>query len=92
MTTTETITRDQAETFLRWTAAHNLTGMIGSANGTRGYTLPEALGSLVRCTGVIQVESLNGMSILKATDVSNGQHRWYVHTEAPKAPPRNPWS
>jgi hypothetical protein len=96
MTTTTTVTREDAEGFLRLTAHTNLTGMIGTPHAGR-YTLHEALGELARCEGVFQVESLNGLHILKASDV-NGQHRWYVKIETDDdldpayRAPRDPWS
>jgi len=89
MTTTETITRNDAENFLRNTALVNLSGMIGTPHAGR-YTLHEALGELGRCNGVFQIESLNGLHVLKATS-DNGQHRWYVHTDE-NLVPRNPWA
>lgn len=73
------------------TAETNLTGVIGSANSGH-YTLSQALAALARCTtDSISLETLNGMSILKANDTALGQHRFYVHTTEPTHP-YNPWA
>jgi DNA-binding NarL/FixJ family response regulator len=90
MTMTETITREHAKDLLWLTARMNLTGVIGSANSGH-YTIHQALSALARCaTASIGLETLDGLSILKATDTALGQHRWYVHTSEPAR--SDPWA
>jgi hypothetical protein len=91
MSTTQTIDYHEARELLRNTSRVNRSHMIGTPHAGR-YTLPEALGELDRCRGVFQVETQNGLSILKAMS-SEGLHRWYVQTEDDRMPlsQGDPW-